>query len=175
MGGGSSGREGARSPLPLGWGRPAELPATGKGGLLGMNGGMNGASLPAEKARGKQAALSFAAMAVLVGLPLWWKTTETYRAALPDSEIAELDALLVRPFPSSSPAFSVAVGGGGCSPGPLGRLGQIGSCQHLYPAQPAGLPSKGSSAGSPRPTATCLATGVSTALKVACEGGVELG
>ncbi|KAM3854332.1 GPI transamidase component PIG-S isoform 1-T1 [Vipera latastei] len=48
----------------------------------------------AEKARGKQAALSFAAMAVLVGLPLWWKTTETYRAALPDSEIAELDALL---------------------------------------------------------------------------------
>lgn len=57
---------------------------------------MNGASLPAEKARGKQAALSFAAMAVLVGLPLWWKTTETYRAALPDSEIAELDALLVR-------------------------------------------------------------------------------
>uniref|UniRef100_A0A670YXS8 Uncharacterized protein n=1 Tax=Pseudonaja textilis TaxID=8673 RepID=A0A670YXS8_PSETE len=50
----------------------------------------------AEKARGKQASLSFAAMAVLVGLPLWWKTTETYRAALPDSEIAALDALLVR-------------------------------------------------------------------------------
>ncbi|XP_034280396.1 GPI transamidase component PIG-S [Pantherophis guttatus] len=48
----------------------------------------------AEKARGKRAALSFAAMAVLVGLPLWWKTTETYRAALPDSEIAELEALL---------------------------------------------------------------------------------
>ncbi|KAM6461046.1 GPI transamidase component PIG-S [Liasis olivaceus] len=48
----------------------------------------------AEKARGKQAALSFAAMAVLVGLPLWWKTTETYRAALPDAEIAALDALL---------------------------------------------------------------------------------
>ncbi|XP_070591598.1 GPI transamidase component PIG-S [Erythrolamprus reginae] len=48
----------------------------------------------AEKARGKQAALSFAAIAVLVGLPLWWKTTETYRAALPDPEIAQLDALL---------------------------------------------------------------------------------
>lgn len=62
-----------------------------------MNGGFP--FLPAEKARGKQAALSFAAMAVLVGLPLWWKTTETYRAALPDSEIAELDALLVRKGP----------------------------------------------------------------------------
>lgn len=69
-----------------------------------MDGGSS-FSLPAEKARGKQAALSFAAMAVLVGLPLWWKTTETYRAALPDSEIAELDALLVRrdpPAPSAT-------------------------------------------------------------------------
>ncbi|XP_063002593.1 GPI transamidase component PIG-S [Elgaria multicarinata webbii] len=48
----------------------------------------------AEKARGKYAALSFAAIAIVVGLPLWWKTTETYRASLPYSEIAELDTLL---------------------------------------------------------------------------------
>ncbi|XP_020659155.3 GPI-anchor transamidase component PIGS [Pogona vitticeps] len=47
----------------------------------------------AEKARGKYAALSFATMAIVVGLPLWWKTTETYRASLPYSEIAELDVL----------------------------------------------------------------------------------
>uniref|UniRef100_A0A8D0GH31 Phosphatidylinositol glycan anchor biosynthesis class S n=1 Tax=Sphenodon punctatus TaxID=8508 RepID=A0A8D0GH31_SPHPU len=46
-----------------------------------------------ERARGKRAALSFAAVTVLVGLPLWWKTTETYRASLPYSQIAELDTL----------------------------------------------------------------------------------
>uniref|UniRef100_A0A8C6ZH53 Phosphatidylinositol glycan anchor biosynthesis class S n=1 Tax=Nothoprocta perdicaria TaxID=30464 RepID=A0A8C6ZH53_NOTPE len=34
----------------------------------------------AEKARGQRAALCFAATAVLLGLPLWWRTTETYRA-----------------------------------------------------------------------------------------------
>ncbi|KAL8198941.1 UNVERIFIED_CONTAM: hypothetical protein K2H54_030141 [Gekko kuhli] len=48
----------------------------------------------AEKARGKYAALSFATIAVVVGLPLWWKTTETNRASLPYSEIANLDTLL---------------------------------------------------------------------------------
>ncbi|XP_053131578.1 GPI transamidase component PIG-S isoform X1 [Hemicordylus capensis] len=48
----------------------------------------------AEKVRGKYAALSFATIAILVGLPLWWKTTETYRASLPYTEIAELDTLL---------------------------------------------------------------------------------
>ncbi|XP_077168932.1 GPI-anchor transamidase component PIGS [Paroedura picta] len=48
----------------------------------------------AEKARGKYAALSFATIAVVVGLPLWWKTTETSRATLPYSEIANLDTLL---------------------------------------------------------------------------------
>ncbi|XP_003227327.1 GPI transamidase component PIG-S [Anolis carolinensis] len=47
----------------------------------------------AEKTRGKYAALSFAAIAVVLGLPLWWKTTETYRASLPYAEIAELDTL----------------------------------------------------------------------------------
>uniref|UniRef100_A0A8D0BXQ5 Phosphatidylinositol glycan anchor biosynthesis class S n=1 Tax=Salvator merianae TaxID=96440 RepID=A0A8D0BXQ5_SALMN len=47
----------------------------------------------AEKNRGKNAALSFATIVVVVGLPLWWKTTETYRASLPYSEIAELDTL----------------------------------------------------------------------------------
>uniref|UniRef100_A0A670JVX8 Uncharacterized protein n=1 Tax=Podarcis muralis TaxID=64176 RepID=A0A670JVX8_PODMU len=59
--------------------------------------------LAAKGARGKYAALSFAAIAIVVGLPLWWKTTETYRAALPYSEIAELDTLLVRTHPASSP------------------------------------------------------------------------
>ncbi|KAG8122536.1 hypothetical protein E2320_018025 [Naja naja] len=63
----------------------------------------------AEKARGKQAALSFAAMAVLVGLPLWWKTTETYRAALPDAEIAELDALLFQLMVPVSVVFAQGV------------------------------------------------------------------
>ncbi|XP_067422045.1 GPI transamidase component PIG-S [Emydura macquarii macquarii] len=47
----------------------------------------------AEKARGKRAALSFAAVALALGLPLWWKTTETYRASLPYAGISALGSL----------------------------------------------------------------------------------
>ncbi|MBN3287630.1 PIGS transamidase, partial [Polyodon spathula] len=50
-------------------------------------------SLSTEKRRGRNAALSVAAIAIVVGLPLWWKTTETYRASLPYSQISELDTL----------------------------------------------------------------------------------
>lgn len=53
-------------------------------------------SVPSEVVRGKRAALFFAAVAILLGLPLWWKTTETYRAPLPYSEISGLNALQVR-------------------------------------------------------------------------------
>ncbi|XP_036624699.1 GPI transamidase component PIG-S [Trichosurus vulpecula] len=53
-------------------------------------------TLDPEKIRGKHAALCFATMAVMLGLPLWWKTTETYRAALPYSQISQLDSLLFR-------------------------------------------------------------------------------
>nr|KAF6289686.1 phosphatidylinositol glycan anchor biosynthesis class S [Pipistrellus kuhlii] len=49
-----------------------------------------------EVVRGKRAALFFAAVAILLGLPLWWKTTETYRASLPYSEISGLNALQLR-------------------------------------------------------------------------------
>ncbi|XP_049627707.1 GPI transamidase component PIG-S [Suncus etruscus] len=49
-----------------------------------------------EVARGKRAALFFATVAIVLGLPLWWKTTETYRASLPYSEISELNALQLR-------------------------------------------------------------------------------
>ncbi|KAI2582013.1 phosphatidylinositol glycan anchor biosynthesis class S [Homo sapiens] len=49
-----------------------------------------------EVARGKRAALFFAAVAIVLGLPLWWKTTETYRASLPYSQISGLNALQVR-------------------------------------------------------------------------------
>lgn len=44
-------------------------------------------AVSAERARGRRAALSFATIAVVLGLPLWWKTTETYRAALPYADI----------------------------------------------------------------------------------------
>ncbi|KAG6928549.1 phosphatidylinositol glycan anchor biosynthesis class S [Chelydra serpentina] len=47
----------------------------------------------AEKARGKRAALAFAAVALVLGLPLWWKTTETYRASLPYAGISALGSL----------------------------------------------------------------------------------
>ncbi|TSP68488.1 GPI transamidase component PIG-S [Bagarius yarrelli] len=46
-----------------------------------------------EKQRGRNAALAIAAVVILLGLPLWWKTTETYRAWLPYSQISELDSL----------------------------------------------------------------------------------
>lgn len=46
--------------------------------------------------RGKRAALFFAAVAIVLGLPLWWKTTETYRAPLPYSQISGFNALQVR-------------------------------------------------------------------------------
>ncbi|XP_007259680.4 GPI transamidase component PIG-S [Astyanax mexicanus] len=51
------------------------------------------ASIEAEKQRGKYAALAIAAVVILLGIPLWWKTTETYRAWLPISQISELDSL----------------------------------------------------------------------------------
>lgn len=51
-----------------------------------------------EKLRGRNAALSIAAVVIFLGLPLWWKTTETYRAWLPYSQISELDSLQVSVF-----------------------------------------------------------------------------
>ncbi|KAF1378568.1 hypothetical protein PFLUV_G00191900 [Perca fluviatilis] len=43
-----------------------------------------------ERRRGQLAALSIAAVVIMVGVPLWWRTTETYRAWLPVSQINEL-------------------------------------------------------------------------------------
>uniref|UniRef100_A0A673A793 Phosphatidylinositol glycan anchor biosynthesis, class S n=1 Tax=Sphaeramia orbicularis TaxID=375764 RepID=A0A673A793_9TELE len=40
--------------------------------------------------RGQLAALSIAAVVIIIGVPLWWRTTETYRAWLPVSQIQEL-------------------------------------------------------------------------------------
>ncbi|XP_052443698.1 GPI transamidase component PIG-S [Carassius gibelio] len=51
------------------------------------------AALQLEKQRGRSAALAIAAVVIVLGIPLWWKTTETYRAWLPFSEISELDSL----------------------------------------------------------------------------------
>ncbi|ROL50838.1 GPI transamidase component PIG-S [Anabarilius grahami] len=51
------------------------------------------AALQFEKQRGRYAALAIAAVVIVVGIPLWWKTTQTYRAWLPYSEISELDTL----------------------------------------------------------------------------------
>ncbi|XP_062867533.1 GPI transamidase component PIG-S [Trichomycterus rosablanca] len=46
-----------------------------------------------EKLRGRNAALAIAAVVIVIGVPLWWKTTETYRAWLPISQINDLDSL----------------------------------------------------------------------------------
>ncbi|KAL4608432.1 GPI transamidase component PIG-S [Arapaima gigas] len=51
------------------------------------------ASPEVEKQRGRYAALSVAAVVIAVGIPLWWKTTETYRAWLPYAQIGELSSL----------------------------------------------------------------------------------
>lgn len=57
-----------------------------------------------EKQRGRNAALAIAAVVIVVGIPLWWKTTETYRAWLPFSEISELATLRVH---SQEPLLSM--------------------------------------------------------------------
>ncbi|KAI4533094.1 hypothetical protein MG293_016113 [Ovis ammon polii] len=49
-----------------------------------------------EVVRGKRAALFFATVVIVLGLPLWWKTTETYRAPLPYSQISGLNSLKLR-------------------------------------------------------------------------------
>lgn len=41
------------------------------------------------------AAISFAVMLIVIGIPLWWKTTEVHRATLPYDEIHRLDPLSV--------------------------------------------------------------------------------
>ncbi|MED6260688.1 hypothetical protein ATANTOWER_026324 [Ataeniobius toweri] len=51
------------------------------------------ATAEVERRRGQLAALSIAAVVIIVGVPLWWKTTETYRAWLPVSQIRELAKL----------------------------------------------------------------------------------
>ncbi|XP_038129962.1 GPI transamidase component PIG-S [Cyprinodon tularosa] len=51
------------------------------------------ATAEVERRRGQLAALSIAAVVIMVGVPLWWKTTETYRAWLPVSQIRELEKL----------------------------------------------------------------------------------
>lgn len=85
----------SRSPRPAGPGRAGRLLS----------------AVPAERARGRRAALSFAAIAVVLGLPLWWRTTETYRAALPYADIDGLGQL------------PVSAGGGG-GPRAAGRGGR---------------------------------------------------
>ncbi|KAJ7997524.1 hypothetical protein DPEC_G00229910 [Dallia pectoralis] len=51
------------------------------------------ATIEVERHRGRLAALAIAAVVIAVGVPLWWKTTETYRAWLPVSQINQLAQL----------------------------------------------------------------------------------
>ncbi|XP_018547184.1 GPI transamidase component PIG-S [Lates calcarifer] len=51
------------------------------------------ATTEVERRRGQLAALAIAAVVIIVGVPLWWRTTETYRAWLPVSQINELAKL----------------------------------------------------------------------------------
>lgn len=41
-------------------------------------------------------AISFSVMLIIIGIPLWWKTTEVYRASLPYNEIDALDPSRVK-------------------------------------------------------------------------------
>lgn len=43
-----------------------------------------------ERAQQAYAALGVGFVCIVIGLPLWWKTTEVYRVPLPYSDIAEL-------------------------------------------------------------------------------------
>ena len=44
----------------------------------------------AEKDTQAFAALGVAFVCIVIGVPLWWKTTEVYRVSLPHSEITKL-------------------------------------------------------------------------------------
>jgi phosphatidylinositol glycan class S len=44
------------------------------------------------------AALSIGLICVVIGLPVWWKTTEVYRVHLPYSDIASLENLQASKF-----------------------------------------------------------------------------
>ncbi|XP_061558422.1 GPI transamidase component PIG-S [Phycodurus eques] len=46
-----------------------------------------------EKRRAQHAVLSIAAVVILLGIPMWWRTTATYRAWLPVAQIQELAKL----------------------------------------------------------------------------------
>ena len=52
--------------------------------------------LYAEKAVQSYAALSVGFVCIVVGLPLWWKTTEVYRVQLPYSDITTLAEIQVQ-------------------------------------------------------------------------------
>uniref|UniRef100_H3CXA4 Phosphatidylinositol glycan anchor biosynthesis, class S n=1 Tax=Tetraodon nigroviridis TaxID=99883 RepID=H3CXA4_TETNG len=54
------------------------------------------ATTEVERRRGQIAALSIAAVVIIVGVPLWWRTTETYRAWLPVSQIKALSNLQIQ-------------------------------------------------------------------------------
>ncbi|XP_051903152.1 GPI transamidase component PIG-S [Hippocampus zosterae] len=51
------------------------------------------ATAEVERRRARLATLSIAAVVILVGIPLWWRTTTTYRAWLPVTQIQELAKL----------------------------------------------------------------------------------
>nr|XP_046174107.1 LOW QUALITY PROTEIN: GPI transamidase component PIG-S [Oncorhynchus gorbuscha] len=51
------------------------------------------AAIEVERHRGRLAALAIAVVVIAVGVPLWWKTTETYRAWLPVTQINQLARL----------------------------------------------------------------------------------
>ncbi|NP_001279117.1 GPI transamidase component PIG-S [Callorhinchus milii] len=50
---------------------------------------------PTEQLRGQYAAGCISVLVLVFGIPLWWRTTETYRATLPYSRISTLDLLLL--------------------------------------------------------------------------------
>ena len=52
------------------------------------------------------AALSIGLICLLIGVPIWWKTTEVYRVPLPYGEISALADLTVTSFTSPIPNSS---------------------------------------------------------------------
>lgn len=49
-------------------------------------------TFPSEKYR-IYASISFVVVLIVIGLPLWWKTTAVYRVSLPYTKIKDLDDL----------------------------------------------------------------------------------
>ena len=89
------------------------------------------------------AALAIGLVCIVIGIPLWWKTTTTYRASLPYSEINSLAKTQVRGKGPGAVQIWIGQGCAACSSGPIPMFRRNFS-KKRYPCLQLGIfPKKG--------------------------------